>query len=137
MKSNKDISDLIRENAYKLEQRPSKNAWDRLENRLNEKPAKPRFSIRRILSIAAAVVGLVGFGAMISFSFLQQEPSMATANYDVETIEEFKVEEMKMLTDEEKGFYEVVEFQHKYQDRLSKPIIEGPRKKMTLAKKKK
>jgi len=109
VKSNKDISDLIRENAHKLEQRPSKNAWERLENKLDQKEIKPRFSIRRILSIAAAVVGLVGFGAIISFSFLQP-------------------------TAKEKGFYEVVEFQHKYQARLSKPIIEGPGKKITLSK---
>jgi len=133
VKSNKDISDLIRENAHKLEGRPSKQAWERLENRLDSKNKAKTFSIRRYWSIAASVIGLVCILSAISFIFRNN-----TANQDMamktsfEPEASFVVEEMD-ITEEEQGFHEVVQYQRKYQDRLSNPIIEGPGKKLEVA----
>lgn len=131
MNTNKDISDLIKDNAHKLAQKPSKDAWARLEQRLDQDAAKPKFSIRRILSIAAAIASLLVVGAFIGFSLQQQQEPLAdlsTVNTNHFIVEELEVEEA------EKGFYKVVEFQKTYQDRLANPIVEGTGKKLSVAK---
>lgn len=134
MKPKKDISELIRESAHKLDQRPSKKAWKRLENRLDEAPGeKRRFSIRSLFSIAATMVGLVGLASVISFMF-QQQDNVSAVN-DVAPADHFFVEKLETVSDEEQGFYRVVEFQNRYQDRLSNPSFkEGKRKNFAVAK---
>lgn len=134
MNSNKDIFDSIRENAHQLEERPSKKAWERLEQRLDERTTKRPFSSKRLLSIAATVVGLLGVVAVISFNFQKQNAPVAAQDIPTTTIEEFVVEELEVLSEEERGFYKVVEFQKTYQNRLSKPIIEGSGKRLAVSK---
>jgi cytoskeletal protein RodZ len=131
LKSKKDISALIQENAHKLEDRPSKDAWKRLENRLDEHKSKRRFSIYRIISLAAAVIGIVGFVSVISFTFQKQDTNVS-ANEPSAT-PQFKVVALE-VPKAELGFYKVVEFQNTYKNRLSKPIIEGSGKKLSVAK---
>ena len=67
MKPKKDIFDLFRDNQHKLNERPSQEAWGRLESRLDQHKDRNRTSLYRILSMAAAVVGLVAFVSVISF----------------------------------------------------------------------
>ena len=134
MKPKKDISELIRENAYKLEERPSGNAWERLENRLDNQKPKRNFSSRRIWSVAAAVVGLVGFVSVISFMFQKLGSPEMAMNEAIELTPGFVVEELAVSVDNEQGFYKIVEFQKKHQDRLSNPVPEGSRKKLSVAR---
>jgi hypothetical protein len=130
LKSKKDISDQIRENAHKLEERPSRDAWERLENRLAEHRAKRRFSLYKWVASAAAVIGIIGFVSAISFMF-RNENSTFSANEEF-AVQAFKVEELE-VPDAEQGFYKVVEFQNTYKNRLSNPIIEGSGKRLSVA----
>ncbi len=134
MKSKKDITELIKENAHKLEERPSKDAWARLENRLDQHTGKRTSSIRRLFSMAASAVGLIGLGFVISFMLQNKEPHMATTNSAEMPAPNFIVEELEAPIDEEQGFYKVVEFQKTYKNRLSKPIVEGSGKKLSVSK---
>lgn len=132
MKPKKDLSDLILDNAHKLEQTPSSNAWERLENRLDQKQNKPRFSSRNILSIAAATIGLLAVVSLISYMFQKSESSLVETTFNA--VPEFIVQELEVPDELSQGFYKVVEFQQKYQDRLSNPVPEGSRKKLSVAK---
>jgi len=133
VKSNKDVSNLIKESAYKLEQKPSKDAWSRLEQRLDqqEQASKSRFSIRSIFSIAATVAGLLVVISVASFFLQKQNAPLADSSNMAKAA--FVVEELE-VEETERGFYEVVEFQKTYHDRLSNPIAEGPGKKLAVAK---
>ncbi len=132
MKSKKDISDLIKANVYKLEERPSKKAWEQLESRLDQHARRRSFSFRQIISIAASIVGIAGITALITLSFQRGENDIAAEG--VNAVEPFLIEAVENINEEEKGFYKVVEFQKKYQDRLSNPDFqEGKRKKITVA----
>lgn len=130
MKQEKDIFDLFRENEHKLDQAPPRRAWNRLEQKLDahRNRRQKRWQFPRFLSIAAAVVGLVALLSLISFLF-QTNKSMDTAS----AMPEFIVEDLLASNDDlEPGFYKIVEFQHKYNDRLANPIKEGSRKKKLI-----
>lgn len=129
----RDISESIKNNAHKLEQKPAPDLWNRLEQRLDtEQPKTKRFSFFK-LGIAASVIGLIGVVAAISFMFKTSLNDKAlAANHTVS----FKVENIdeQALDDAEEGFYKVVAFQKSYRNRLSNPIIEGTGKKLSVAK---
>lgn len=131
MNTKKDISKLIKDNAHKLEERPSKQAWERLEQRLDQQPVRRRFTLHTLTRIAAAMIGLVAAVSLIGYLSTTQDTKLA-ANTPPD--EPFMVEALEVSSDEERGFYKVVEFQKKYQDRLSNPIIEGSGKKLAPAR---
>lgn len=60
---NDHISNLFRENEHLLEERPSRNAWAKLEEKLDQEKAYRTRRIYRYISTAAAVIAVV---AMIS-----------------------------------------------------------------------
>lgn len=60
---NDHISNLFRDNEHLLEERPSRNAWAKLEEKLDQEKVKSTRRIYRYISTAAAVVAVV---AMIS-----------------------------------------------------------------------
>ena len=54
------LFEVFRKNQHKLDEMPSPQSWDRLRHRLdNRKKQAPIRSISRLLSMAAAIVGLV------------------------------------------------------------------------------
>jgi len=54
------LFEAFRKNQHKLEEMPAPQSWDRLRHRLdNRKKQAPIRSISRLLSMAAAIVGLV------------------------------------------------------------------------------
>ena len=128
MKPNKDISDRIREAAQYMEQKPSKDAWARLEQKLEQQHTERRFSIRRFLSIAASVAVLL-VAAVYLFS-----PKANTESTLAENASPFAVEELKSSKEADQGFYRIVEFQRTHQDRMNLPIDEGNGKKLSVAK---
>lgn len=133
--SKKDITSLFQSAEKSLEQQPSANAWERLEARLEEEQAEQRFSLRRWLSVAASVAVLLFAGGYFYSSFngsgANNEATVAMVNQDFEVE---PVSEVASTSEQEKGFYRVVEFQRKYQDRLSNPSFqEGARKRLAVS----
>lgn len=55
---NDDISQLFRQNAEQLEERPSIQTWDRLERKLETRRLRTRTIMYRYTSLAAAVIGV-------------------------------------------------------------------------------
>lgn len=69
MKNNEKVFDVFRDNQHKLNERPSLQAWNKLERRLDKKSrqkSRPKFSIYAIAMMAAAAVALVFFVTTIS-----------------------------------------------------------------------
>ncbi len=132
MKQPKDIFDLFRDNQHKLEERPSPRTWDRLERRLDQHRQRPRRQFPRLFSLVAAVVGLVAMITVISFMFRSvSSGDMAAADAPTAI---FVVEDLNTSPENERGFYDIVEFQNKYNDRLANPIREGQPRKRLMAR---
>lgn len=71
MKPQDKTSELFRKNQYKLNERPSLQAWNRLERRLDQKERtikrqKPIISIYHLMMMAAAAIALVFFISTIA-----------------------------------------------------------------------
>lgn len=69
MKNNEKVFDVFRDNQHKLNERPSLQAWNKLERRLDKKSrqkSRPKFSIYAIVMMAAAAIALVFFVTTIS-----------------------------------------------------------------------
>ncbi len=131
MKPKKDIFDLFKANQHKLNESPSRQAWERLESRLDQHKDRNRVSIYRILSMAAAVIVLVAFVSVISFVFTPKaENAMA-----VETVSEsFTTEELKVLTVSTESINQLAAYQRKYNNHPASPIQEGKANKKLIAR---
>ncbi len=69
MKNKDKVFDVFKDNQHKLNERPSLQAWNKLERRLDQKSKqkiRPKFSIYAIVMMAAAAVALVFFVTTIS-----------------------------------------------------------------------
>lgn len=66
MKPKKDIFQILKENQHKLNQRPSKQAWRRLEQRLEERRNQGKYSFYRHTSLAAGILALVALISLIA-----------------------------------------------------------------------
>jgi Domain of unknown function (DUF6265) len=131
MRPKKDIFDLFRDNQHKLNERPSHQAWERLESRLDERKNRSRTSIYRILSMAAAVLVLVVFVSVISFVLNTKADRMTTNEYMPKL---FETEELKVLTVSSENDYQIATYQKKYNNHLSSPIMEGKANKKLIAR---
>ncbi len=131
MKPKKDISDLFRDNQHKLNESPSRQAWERLESRLDNHKDRNRTSIYRILSMAAAVVVLVVFASVITFVLNTNEKPMAL---NESMSDSFKIEELKVLTTSNENHNQIAVYKRKYNNHLSNPIMEGKANKKLIAK---
>ena len=77
---NKNLFDDIRDNQHKLDQLPSRDAWTKLEARLDaqERPAKVRrLPLMGLISVAASVLLLVGLVFVASQTLLPMPNRMA------------------------------------------------------------
>ena len=118
MKPQDKIGDLFRKNQHKLAERPSLQAWNKLERRLDQKEHsrhRPTISIYSIVMMAAAAVALVFFVSTIAN--IAQEASSRNA---VVIHENAPTENLitKKLADEQ-AFREI------YQADLDKTVAEG------------
>ena len=121
----KELFDLFRDNQYKLNQRPSSQAWRRLESRLDTHQNRTRISFVRHLSMAAAVAALLALVFAISIFFDHNgHDDMAEREQQLN----FVLEELDQR-DADEGALKVVEFSRQYQDRMRNPIEEGSEKK--------
>lgn len=130
MKGQKDIFDHIRDNQDKLDERPRRELWDRLENRLDEAEQKPvpiRKTWYQRLSLVAAVLLLAGMFSMVSL-LLNNKHSQNTSEAIASPSQWEDFSAYTASNDE--GWY-------KYAGRLNKrpPIREGARTKKLVAQK--
>lgn len=125
-----NIFNNIKRNAHKLEERPSSDAWARLEARLD---AKDRTSVRgrqrqlpvfRLMSIAASVLLLVAVSFVVSQTMMNaKRATFASATpVKVEDLPSVKVESYTQSP-------EVAEFQRRVNANPRGVILEGDTQK--------
>lgn len=134
MKRRKDISDLIRDNQHKLNERPSPRAWRRLESKLDQQHSRHQTSLYKQLAMAAAVIALVAVASLITLTINNQGSEakmMAEANIPPTS---WPVEKLETVyTDANEDLHKVVEFQRSLKRIYASnpnPINEGQRKKV-------
>ena len=120
MKPQDKIADLFRNNQHKLNERPSLQAWNKLERRLEHRAKKrikhqPKLSFYRIIMMAAAAIALLFFITTISNMALEAN------NKNVVVIQENASTENLITT----KLTEEQAFRQQYQDVLSKTVAEG------------
>lgn len=119
MKPQDTTSDLFRNNQHKLNERPSLQAWNKLERRLDQKERtkrqKPPFSIYSIVMMAAAAVALVFF--VTTIANIAQEANSRNAIVIHENAPTESLITTKLAAEQA--------FREQYQDVLNKTIAEG------------
>jgi|GEM_PF-861370 len=114
MKPKKDIFTLFRQSRHKLDEPPSRQAWQKLERRLDGHRNRGSFQLYRSLAMVAAVVALVAVVFGISILLEQFEPKADAGPV--------AMEELSYSETEDDGFRTVVEFQKKYKSRFARPV---------------
>jgi len=111
MKREKDIFDLFRRNQHKLDERPSNDAWERLESRLDDHQKRSRPSLLyRQMTMAAAVLLLIGLVSVLSLYMNPARDGMA----NIELTPAPKIlEDLPVYTDAGGGKYRMVEYQRR------------------------
>ena len=133
MKDKKDISDLIRDNQHKLEERPSARTWDRLESKLDNQRSKGHTFLYRKIAMAAAVVAMVAVISLITVLSDKQDSQFAKADKS-KPIENWIVQDLETVyTDASTNVRLVVEFQKELKERYANPIQEGTQSKKLVA----
>ncbi len=118
MNNKKDLFELFRESEHKLNQRPSSDAWRRLESRLDERRASQKTNLfRQLLSIAALLILLATIA--IAFSLQTNQSSKQTASNTPAILEDLTYSQ----SDNEP--LKVIEFTRRHVSRLANPVAEG------------
>ena len=121
----KDIEDIFRSSEHRLAQRPSANAWRKLDNKLDKNRSRSRMSVVRMLSMAASLLILVGAVYLFTNSKIAQK-RLASA----ESVAEVQLENLAELpTSDAEPTPPRVEFHRKMQTTQTPIINEGPRGK--------
>lgn len=120
MKHQKDIFDLFRNSQHKLQERPSPEAWRRLERRLDQRRSRHRPAISRSLAIAAAILVLIALISVLSIIVDKRASNYMALN----GIGEMPMENL-VFTDVDREALKVVEFTHEYQAQVAYPVREG------------
>ena len=81
MKKERDIFELFKNSQHRLDERPSRHAWAKLESKLDSHRAKHRSMWYRQLAMAATLLALVAFISLLSI-VLMPESEKATASAD-------------------------------------------------------
>ena len=124
MKSDKELFELFRRNEYGLNERPSPNAWRRLERRLDNHQKRQRLNFRRILSMAAALVFIIFIVGLLS---IYTKDEAARYDYHTQYLAPPKVEPKMTVHHTQKR----VSRSYEYQKKITKSIQEGnPEKKL-------
>ncbi len=116
-----DLEKLYRANQHKFSERPSKDAWTRLEHRLDDHYGRRhnrRMNSQYPLAMVAALLILVVMIGSITILLNKQQGSIFNSQSASIEFEEMPYEEVPSVQ-------EVIEFTKRYQERLAKPIEEG------------
>ncbi|MFK8006905.1 MAG: hypothetical protein AB8H03_11060 [Saprospiraceae bacterium] len=133
MKDKKDISDLIRDNQHKLEERPSARTWERLESKLDNQRSKGNTFLYRKIAMAAAVVALVAVISLITVLSDKQGAKFAKVD-ESNPVENWILQDLETVyTDASTNVRLAVEFQKELKERYTNPIEEGTPAKKLLA----
>ncbi len=127
MKHQKDLSDLFRANAHKLEERPSPRAWRRLESRLDEHKSRHKQSLFRQWTSVAAIALL-----LIVATFAIYLPQSTTSNEIALNTAPTVLEDLSNYTEEGVEVQKVMEFTRKHINRMSNPVEEGTASKRLI-----
>ncbi len=129
MKSDKELYELFRRNQYGLNERPSPNAWNRLERRLDAHQNRQRQAFRRTLSMAAGLVFIVFIVGLLSlYSNGKADKWDYHTQYIDQTIEANGPADQADMV-------KMVNLSHQYQAQLAGKIDEGnPAKKLVARK---
>jgi len=136
MKHKKDISDLIRENQHKLNERPSPRAWRRLESKLDNQHSRHQTSVYKQFAMVAAVIALVAVASLITMTIGTQNDMMAEAKAPSSSFAT-PVQELETdYTDANEDLHKVVEFQRSLKRIYASnpnPIAEGTQRNKVIA----
>lgn len=126
MKQKDKIFDLFQQNQHKLEERPSLQAWNKLERRLDQKSRKrikPKFSFYSVVMMAAAAVALVFF--ITTIADVAQEVNSRKAVVIKESTPTKNIKLYSIVAEQT--------FREKYQDILDRTVEEGTSGRLTVA----
>jgi len=126
MKKKDKIIDLFQQNQHKLEERPSLQAWNKLERRLDQKSrkkTKPKFSIYSIVMMAAAAIALVFFVTTIADVAQEVNNRKAVVIKDTPVSKDIKA---YVLVAEQS-------FREKHKDILDRTVEEGKTGRLIVA----
>ncbi|RMG81333.1 MAG: hypothetical protein D6714_13135 [Bacteroidetes bacterium] len=133
MARKKDIESLFRESEHKLTERPSLQAWRRLEHKLEHRRQRHRIGYRRMILVAAAVVTLVAVTGLFS-PFLNQNESPSSIT---DSLPYFETEDLVNTKPQPEFREEVNEYLRKVSSRKTDPaILEGTKDKVLLTARK-
>ena len=122
----KDIDDIFRKSEHRLTQRPSANAWRKLDNKLDKHRSRSQMSVVRIFSIAASLLILVG----AVYLFTNSKTGQNSTSSKTVIAAEMQPESMTELpATEAQPMLPKMEFQRKIQAGQTPIINEGPRGK--------
>ena len=118
----KDLFDLFNNNQHKLTERPSERSWRRLEQKLDAHRQRGKYAIYRHLTMAAVLLALVIFTALVSFWLGKQQaiPYAGETSLKSATFEQLQAEQ----TDQDA--YQIAQFQKQYAQN-DHQIVEGKR----------
>ena len=133
MKPKRDIFDLFRDNADKLESPPSPQAWQRLERRLNQKRPSQRRTLRSLGwgRIAAALAFLLV--AIFAMSILLQNNAQEEkANLAYKTV---ALEDLPNINVASEAMFQAVKVSYEQEGRYYQALEEGsPEKRIPIAR---
>ena len=128
MKEQKDLFDLFRENEHKLEEQPSRRAWQRLEGRLDAQRRPVGLSVHRQLAMVAAMLVFL----LVCFTLLllprYESPQLVLNEVDAVPLADLGYKNVDQQANK------VMEFTRHLPYRNANPIAEGsPAKKLIPA----
>jgi hypothetical protein len=119
----KDIDDIFRKSEHRLSQRPSANAWRKLDSKLDKHRSRSRMSVVRVFSMAASLLILVGAVYLFTNSHTETtNKAVAVVDATPESFTELPVTGIQPMMPK-------IEFQRRIQAGQTPIINEGPRGK--------
>lgn len=120
----KNIEDIFRKSEHRLSQRPSANAWRKLDSKLDKHRSRSRMHVVRLFSMAASLLILVGAVYLFTNSKTETNASQdaVAINMPPESLNELPNAEAQPILPK-------IEFQRKIQAGQTPIINEGPRGK--------
>lgn len=116
----KDLFDLFKDNQHKLSEQPSERSWRRLERKLDTHRQRGRFTFYRHFAMAAALLALVVFTALISF-WLGKQQTLQYADLPAHTPAAFEQLEAENVSQTPE---QITQFQKQYEAKDNE-IAEG------------
>jgi hypothetical protein len=119
MRNRNELNELFRRNQYKLRERPDPRIWNRLEQRLDNKPHRSVGTWVSQWSMAAAILILIGV-AFVLLQIVETPSRQAQASANPQPIE---VEDLPVAVQNPVLLEQSVQLRREYE--RSNPIVEG------------